>query len=125
MSGTPFTVGTSGTSVNSPGNTQTADQILSNVAILGGHGLGQPYFDPNAFGPVTAVRFGSSGRNLLRGPGVFNLDGSLFRKFKMTETVRAGDPRGNVRGHQYAAVRQPGRDGVVAHAGTPMAPSRR
>ena len=84
-SGTPFTVGTSGTSVNAPGNTQTADQILSTVAIMGGHGVGQPYFDPNAFAPVTAVRFGSSGRNLLRGPGVFNLDGSLFRTFKMTE----------------------------------------
>jgi hypothetical protein len=85
MSGLPFTVGTSSTSLNAPGNSQTADQILSNVAILGGHGLGQPYFDPNAFGPVTTPRFGSSGRNLLRGPGVFNLDGSLFRKFRMTE----------------------------------------
>jgi len=84
-SGTPFTVGTSGTSVNAPGNTQTADQILPNVAILGGHGVGQSYFDPNAFAPVTAVRFGSSGRNLLRGPGVFNLDGSVFRNFRMTE----------------------------------------
>jgi hypothetical protein len=52
---------------------------------MGGHGLGQPYFDPNAFGPVTAVRFGSSGRNLLRGPGVFNLNASVFRKFRMTE----------------------------------------
>ena len=85
MSGTPFTVGTSGTSVNAPGNTQTADQVLPNVAILGGHGVGQPYFDPNAFAPVTAVRFGNSGRNILRGPGVFNLDGSVFRNFKMTE----------------------------------------
>src|SRR5262249_51898277 len=84
-SGTPFTVGTSGTSVNAPGNTQTADQILPEVAILGGHGVGQPYFDPNAFAPVTAVRFGSAGRNILRGPGVFNLDGSLFRTFRMTE----------------------------------------
>ena len=84
-SGTPFTVGTSGTSVNAPGNTQTADQILPQVAILGGHGVGQPYFDPNAFAPVTAVRFGTTGRNLLRGPGVFNLDGSLFRNFRMTE----------------------------------------
>jgi len=84
-SGTPFNVGTSGTSVNAPGNTQTADQILPEVAILGGHGVGQPYFDPNAFAPVTAVRFGSTGRNLLRGPGVFNLDGSLFRNFRMTE----------------------------------------
>jgi hypothetical protein len=86
-SGTPFTVGTSGTSVNAPGNTQTADQLLSSVSILGGHGVGQPYFDPNAFGPVTGVRFGTSGRNLLRGPGVFNLDGSLFRNFKMTERL--------------------------------------
>jgi hypothetical protein len=84
-SGTPFTVGTSGTSVNSPSNTQTADQLIPDVSVLGGHGVGQPYFDPNAFGPVTAVRFGSSGRNLLRGPGVFNLDTSLFRNFKMTE----------------------------------------
>jgi hypothetical protein len=85
MSGTPFTVGTAGTSVNSPGNTQTADQVLPTVAILGGHGVGQPYFDPNAFAPVTAVRFGNSGRNILRGPGSFNLDASLFRNFRMTE----------------------------------------
>ena len=35
--------------------------------------------------PVTAVRFGNSGRNILRGPGVFNLDASVFRKFRMTE----------------------------------------
>jgi hypothetical protein len=41
-SGTPFTVGTSGTSVNAPTNTQTADQVLSTVAIMGGHGVGQP-----------------------------------------------------------------------------------
>ena len=86
-SGTPFNVATSGTSVNAPGNTQTADQLLPNVSILGGHGVGQPYFDPNAFGPVTAVRFGTSGRNVLRGPGVFNLDGSLFRDFKVAERL--------------------------------------
>uniref|UniRef100_Q022R9 TonB-dependent receptor n=1 Tax=Solibacter usitatus (strain Ellin6076) TaxID=234267 RepID=Q022R9_SOLUE len=86
MSGTPFKVGTSGTSVNAPGNTQTADQVMSTVAITGGHGLRQPFFDPNAFAPVTAGRFGSSGRNLPRGPGAFNLDGSVFRKFKRTES---------------------------------------
>ncbi len=87
-SGLPFTVATSGTSVNAPGNTQTADQLLSNVNIPGGHGVGQPYFDPNAFGPVNDVRFGSSGRNLLRGPGVFNLDGSVFRTFAVTERFK-------------------------------------
>ncbi|MBI5086196.1 MAG: TonB-dependent receptor [Acidobacteria bacterium] len=85
MSGTPFTVGTSGSSVNTQGNTQTADQVKPAVTILGGHGVGQSYFDPLAFKAVTEVRFGNSGRNILRGPGVFNLDGSLFRNFRMTE----------------------------------------
>jgi len=84
-SGTPFNVASSGTSVNAPGNTQTADQILPEVEILGGHGVGQPYFAPLAFAAVTDVRFGTSGRNILRGPGVFNLDGSVFRDFRMTE----------------------------------------
>jgi hypothetical protein len=84
-SGTPFNVASAGTSVNAPGNTQTADQILPEVEILGGHGVGQPYFAPLAFAAVTDVRFGTSGRNILRGPGVFNLDGSVFRDFRMTE----------------------------------------
>lgn len=85
MSGLPFTVTTSGSSVNTQANTQTADQVKSSVAVLGGHGVGQPYFDPLAFKAVTDVRFGNSGRNILRGPGLFNLDGSLFRNFKIAE----------------------------------------
>jgi hypothetical protein len=87
MSGTPFTVQSSGTSVNAPGNTQTADQVKEDVGILGGHGVGDPYFDPLAFRAVTDVRFGNSGRNIVRGPGVFNLDGSVFRNFKVTEST--------------------------------------
>jgi len=79
LSGTPFTVTSSGTSLNAPGNTQTADQVLPAVQILGGVGRGNSYFDPNAFAPVTAVRFGNSGRNTLRGPGLANIDASLFR----------------------------------------------
>lgn len=84
-SGRPFNVETAGTSLNAPGNTQTADQLVSDVRILGGHGIGESYFDPNAFAPVTAVRFGNTGRNILRGPGFFNLDASLFRNFRLTE----------------------------------------
>lgn len=87
-SGTPFSVLTSGASLNSQGNTQTADQVLSDVQILGGHGRGSSYFDPNAFAPVTAVRFGNTGRNILRGPGLFNLDASLFRNFRVTERFK-------------------------------------
>jgi hypothetical protein len=84
-SGTPFTVTTSGSSLNAQGSTQTADQVLPKVEILGGHGSGEPYFDPNAFRPVTDVRFGNTGRNILRGPGLFNLDASVFRDFHATE----------------------------------------
>ena len=86
-SGVPFTVTAAGTSLNAPGSTQTADQILATVNLPGGHGVGQPYFDPNAFAAITTARFGTSGRNLLRGPGVFNLDASVFRKFTITERV--------------------------------------
>ena len=87
-SGLPFTVASAGTSVNSPGNTQTAEQVLANVAILGGHGIGAnggSYFNPAAFAPVTTVSFGNSGRDILRGPGVFNTNASLFRTFRLTE----------------------------------------
>jgi hypothetical protein len=87
-SGTPFTVGTAGTSLNAPGNTQTAEQILPNVQILGGHGYGTngaSYFNPLAFSTVTTVTFGNSGRDILRGPGLFNTNASLFRNFRITE----------------------------------------
>jgi hypothetical protein len=87
-SGTPFSVTTSGSSCNCPGNTQTADQVAPNVAILGGHGSNSPYFDPMAFAAVTAVRFGSTGRNIVRGPGYFNVDVSLARDFKLTERLK-------------------------------------
>ncbi|MEJ7606524.1 MAG: hypothetical protein WKF37_09700 [Bryobacteraceae bacterium] len=87
LSGTPFTVATAGTSLNAPGNTQTADQVVAEVRIPGGHGRGESYFDPNAFAPVAEVRFGNTGRNILRGPGLFNLDASVFRNFRVSEQV--------------------------------------
>jgi len=87
-SGNPFTVTSASTSLNAPGNSQTADQIKPEVKILGGTGSGQPYFDPLAYAPVTAVRFGTSGLNSLRGPGVVNLDLGLFREFSATERVK-------------------------------------
>jgi hypothetical protein len=87
-SGTPFTVTAASASLNAPGNTQTADQIKPEVAILGGTGPGQAYFDPLAFAPVTQARFGTSGLNILRGPGVVNLDLGLFREFAPTERIR-------------------------------------
>lgn len=74
--------------MNAPGNNQTADQVVTDVRILGGVGRGVSYFDPNAFAPVTAVRFGNTGRNILRGPGFVNLDAGLFRTFSISERVK-------------------------------------
>jgi hypothetical protein len=85
--GTAFTVTGSSTSLNAPGNTQTADQIKTNVAMLGGVGPGQSWFDPLAYASVTQVRFGTSGFDVLRGPGQINLDGALFRTFRITERI--------------------------------------
>lgn len=85
--GTPFTV-TSNTAINAPGNTETAEQILPSVQILGGIGSGQPWFNPAAYANPAANTFGNSGRNSLRGPGFFELDASLFRDFSPSEKFK-------------------------------------
>jgi hypothetical protein len=89
--GFPFTVTSSATSLNAPGNSQTADQVKSTVEI---YGAGKPgpqtaYFDVLAFKPVTEVRFGTAKYNSLRGPGVFNLDLSLVKSLTMGKSFNA------------------------------------
>lgn len=85
--GTPFTVTANGAALNAPGNTQTADLINPNVSKPGAVGRGENYYDPTAFAPVTTARFGNLGRNVLRGPSLFNSDLTLLRKFAITERV--------------------------------------
>lgn len=89
MSGTPFSVSASATSLDMPGSSQRADQIKPEVRILGGVGSGQSFFDPLAFTPVREARFGTAGFNLLRGPGVVNWDFGLFRTFSLRERCKA------------------------------------
>jgi hypothetical protein len=86
-SGTPFSISSSGASLDAPGNSQTADQVVSKVAILRGHWPNSPYFDPNAFVPVTPVRFGTSGKNFVRGPGMSIMNLGLIRDFELTENL--------------------------------------
>jgi hypothetical protein len=62
--------------------------VKPEVHKMGGIGRNTPFFDPAAFAPVTAVRFGTSGRNILRGPGFVNADLGLFRNFGLTERWR-------------------------------------
>jgi len=80
FSGTPFSVGSSGASLNAPGNAQYAD-LVGTPSKTGDIGADTPYYDTTAWAPVTEVRPGSSSRNSVRGPGWWNIDLSLFRRF--------------------------------------------
>lgn len=114
MSGTPFTISYSGSN-GANGNTQTAD-LVGPVQILGKAGpiSGAPscapadpschYFNPSAFAvvPSNQSRFGTSGRNIVRGPGLFSLDVSIFRNFKITERVTF-----TLKGEMFGATNTP------------------
>ena len=84
-SGGPFSVSAAGASLNAPGSAQRADQVKADVGYTGSIAS---WFDPFAFKPVTDVRFGTAGFNTMRGPGVANLDASLFRSFNITERFK-------------------------------------
>jgi len=86
--GQPFTVTANGTSLNAPDEEQTANQILSNVAFIGGIGPGAHYYNPNAFAAVTAVGYGNVGRNSLVGPGTWNTNMSIVRDFAIKEQIK-------------------------------------
>ncbi len=82
VSGSPFSVLSSAASLNAPGNTQVANRISGVKAVLNENSGGfRQYLNPQAYSTVTAVAFGNSGRNSVRGPGLFNLDISLSRSF--------------------------------------------
>jgi hypothetical protein len=68
-----------------PGNSQTPDQVKLSVDNPGKVGDDGTWFDTTAFARPTGARFGTVGRNTMRGPGVVNMDLSLFRTFKLTE----------------------------------------
>ena len=46
------------------------------------------WFDPSAFAVPVAFTYGNSGRNVMRAPGLVNLDFLVERDFRLTETKR-------------------------------------
>jgi hypothetical protein len=118
-SGSPFSV-SGGGALNTPGFTQRAQQVNPNVATLGNIGPGQSYFDGSAFIALTAPGvIGNAGFNTLRGPGVTNVDMSVFRDFKikerftvqfraeafnLTNTPHFGTPQGSVTSSSYTQI---------------------
>ncbi|HEX5412462.1 MAG TPA: TonB-dependent receptor [Terriglobia bacterium] len=88
ITGPPFSVLSDGTGFNTPGTTQTADQVKPSVAKTGAIGTGVYYYDPFAFANPDAPRLGTTGFNLLRAPGIVNYDFSVSREFNLTERFR-------------------------------------
>jgi hypothetical protein len=94
MTGRPFTIGST-VSANTPSSTQTADmsgplKILHGIAGNAGTAL---WFDTsNITQPLNAdgktPHWGNTGHNAFSGPGLGNLDLSLFRKFAISEKVK-------------------------------------
>jgi hypothetical protein len=87
--GTPFTVSSPSGPLNAPDNTQTANQVKTTVNKPGNVGPGQFYYDPTAFAAVTGTIpvFGTSGRNILRNPGLLNTDLDITRQFPIKERL--------------------------------------
>jgi hypothetical protein len=89
FTGTPFTIGGSGGTLNTPGSPQTADQVKTDVVKIGAVGPGTTYYDTSAFSdvivPSGTFRMGTTGRNVLRNPGRWNSDLSIARTFTIKE----------------------------------------
>jgi outer membrane receptor protein involved in Fe transport len=102
LTGTPFYITANGGALNTPGETQTANQIAP-VSILHNVGPGQLWFSTSSFSqPVGAGVFGTAGRNILSGPGLFRLDFSLFKIFSFTERFKL-----EIRGESFDLTNTP------------------
>jgi hypothetical protein len=84
QTGFPLNFTYSAASLNAPGNTNRPD-INGKPSISGNVGVGSLWFDTSMFSAPSPNRFGTAGRNILTGPGLVNLDFSLFRSFPITE----------------------------------------
>ncbi len=118
MTGTPFTITASGSSLNTPGENQTANQVGA-VQILHGINVGNPWFSTASFAQPTGVAFGNTGRNIMSGPGLFGLNLSLFKTFAIrerakvevrcetfnfTNTPQFGNPQGSITSSTFGYV---------------------
>jgi hypothetical protein len=86
LSGFPFTPQI-GANRSGDGDTRNPDRPSLNPAFSGPVVLGSPnqWFNPNAFILPTAGTYGNLGRGVYRGPGLADLDLSLFKTTRLTE----------------------------------------
>lgn len=83
--GMPINITTSSATLNAPGNGDRPN-VRGKPEIFGKIG-GQLFFDVTQFTAPAPSTFGNAGRNLLTGPGLFGLDFSVFRRFRLSERM--------------------------------------
>ncbi len=88
QTGTPFNMGVPGGIINAPGNANDPN-LIGAYSAPKGVGTHTQWFDRNAFAQPAAGTFGNIGRNVFNGPGLFNIDASLFRRINITERWKA------------------------------------
>src|SRR5262249_16299165 len=86
-SGIPLNFSASSTSLNAAGNSQRP-LVVAPVEILGNEGPGTYWFNPSAFANPPAGTIGNVGRNILHGPHLFSINGSVFRRFSFGERLK-------------------------------------
>jgi hypothetical protein len=86
LSGFPFTPQL-GSNQSGDGDTRNPDRPSLNPAFSGPIVLGSPnqWFNPNAFSLPQAGTFGNLGRGVFSGPGLAEVDASLFKTTAITE----------------------------------------
>lgn len=86
--GTPFTPALSFNPANAghPRPNRIADGNLPR-----GERSAARWFDPTAFAPAVPFNYGDAGRNILIGPGFFNTDFGLFKRFKFEGPTRRNE----------------------------------
>ncbi|MGH7184741.1 MAG: TonB-dependent receptor domain-containing protein, partial [Pseudomonadota bacterium] len=89
QSGAPIDFTAGNASLRAPGNTQRPN-LNGEPKVFGEIGPGKLYFDTSVFSAPAANTFGNLRRNAsINGPGYVNLDGSIFKRFRLTERIGA------------------------------------
>jgi len=89
QSGQALTIGGNGTLLNTPGNSAFVN-LNGDNKVLGGLGPGLLYFDPTVYSlPAAGVQGNMKRHSGPDGPGFWQLDGALFKRFQISASKYA------------------------------------
>ncbi|MBS1800590.1 MAG: TonB-dependent receptor [Acidobacteria bacterium] len=106
LSGTPFTVTSTATSIANTGNNYQGVDLVGDPNQIS-HRSASQWFNTTAFAPAASFTFGNAPRNLLRSQGYANMDFSLFRDFAIKDMkIQLRGEAFNVLNHPVLGVPQ-------------------